>query len=93
MTGALNFARISHALVLLQDGRVMAIGGFNPATNAVTWEGTDPEATTWVHLGGQRMDVPYLGQGRWNVSELPSGMYLLGMENDGVPVYRRLSVP
>ena len=45
-----------------------------------------------MHLGGQRMDVPYLGQGRWDVSGLPAGMYLLGMENDGVPVYRRLSV-
>ena len=64
----------------------------NPATSTVTWESADPEATTWMHLDGQRMDVPYLGQGRWDVSELPAGMYLLGMENDGVPVYRRLSV-
>ena len=34
---------------------------------------------------------PLLGMSRY-VSGLPAGMYLLGMENDGVPVYRRLPV-
>ena len=89
------------------DGTVQLIGLFdatpefeaivplpfpNPATTTVTWESTDPEATMWMHLDGQRIDVPYLGQGRWDVSRLPVGMYLLGTEDEGVPVYRRLSV-